>query len=35
MGYTTVLTIADLAEGKKVDEKIIIPASWITSEDVD
>ncbi len=35
MGYTTVMTLIDIAEGKKVEETIIVPGSWISPEKVD
>ncbi len=30
MGYTTVMTIVSLAEGKQVEEKIVIPGTWVS-----
>ena len=33
MGYTAVKTIVDIAEGRKVEETIIVPGSWITPEE--
>ncbi len=30
MGYTTVMTIVDLAEGKKVQDTIVIPGTWVS-----
>ena len=35
MGYTTVKTIVDIAEGRKVEEKIIVPGSWISPDKAD
>ncbi len=33
MGYTAVKTIVDIAEGRKVEERIVVPGSWITPEE--
>ena len=35
MGYITVKTIVDIAEGRKVEEKIIVPGSWISPDKAD
>ena len=35
MGYTTVKTIVDIAEGRKFEEKIIVPGSWISPDKAD
>ena len=35
MGYITIKTIIDIADGKEVDEKIVVPGKWISPENVD